>query len=99
MAPRSLGKPVFGTSAPGAKFRARIWVDHLKALARLVFPFADDGKRRSELRGLMEHGNLKAHVTCFWRGPPDADASSIPTVVSEPLHRIPADIQVDFATE
>ena len=74
-------------------------IEHLEALARLVSPFADDGKRLRELREIMERENLKAHVTCFWRGPPGADGPSIPTVVTEPLSRIPADIQVDFATE
>lgn len=73
--------------------------DHLEALVRLVSPFADDGKRMRELRNLMEREDLKAHVTCFWRGPRGADEPSIPTVVAEPLCQIPADIEVDFATE
>jgi hypothetical protein len=81
------------------KIRSKDLIDHLEALVRLVSPFADNGKRLGELRDIMERENLKAHVTCFWRGPPGADTPSIPTVVSEPLHRIPADIQVDFATE
>jgi hypothetical protein len=81
------------------KIPSRDLGDHLEALVRLISPFADDDKRLSQLRDIMERENLKAHVTCFWRGPPGVDEPSIPTVVSEPLQRIPADIQVDFATE
>jgi hypothetical protein len=44
--------------------------DHLDALLRLIFPFADADKRLKELRDIMERENLEAHVTCFWRGPP-----------------------------
>jgi hypothetical protein len=74
-------------------------IDYLEALVRLVSPFADDGKRLNQLRDIMQRENLKAYVTCFWRGPPGAGEPRIPTIVSEPLQRLAADIQVDFATE
>ena len=97
--PEIVGKTGIWYFSTRRKIPSKDLVDHLEALVRLVFPFADGGKRLSELRDIMERGNLKAHVTCFWRGPPGANEPSIPTVVSEPLQRIPADIQVDFATE
>src|SRR6266446_424994 len=73
--------------------------DHLAALVRLIFPFADQDKRLRELRDIMERENLQAPVTCFWRGPSGANRPSISSVVTGALQRLPADIEVDFATE
>ena len=73
--------------------------DHLDALVRLIFPFANKDKRLRELRDIMERENLQAHVTCFWRGPSGANRPSISSVVTRALQRLPADIEVDFATE
>jgi Domain of unknown function (DUF4279) len=81
------------------KIPSKNLADHLDALVRLISPFADDGKRLRELREIMERESLRAHVTCFWRGPPGTNEPSISSVVSEPLYRLPADIEVDFATE
>ena len=97
--PEIVGKTGVSYFSTRRKVRSRDLIYHLEALVRLVSPFADDGKCLIQLRDIMERENLKAHVTCFWRGPPGAGEPSIPTVVSEPLHRIPTDIQVDFATE
>jgi hypothetical protein len=97
--PEIVGKTGMWYFSTRHKIPSKNLTDHLEALVRLVFPFADDGKRLRELRDIMERENLKAHVTCFWRGPPGANEPSIPAVVSEPLCRIPADIKVDFATE
>jgi hypothetical protein len=97
--PEIVGKTGVWYFSTRRKIPSRDLIDHLEALVRLVSPFADDGKRLSQLRDIMQQENLKAHVTCFWRGPPGAGEPSIPTVVSEPLERIPADIEVDFATE
>jgi hypothetical protein len=66
---------------------------------RLIFPFADQDKRLRELREIMERQHLQAHVTCFWRGPSGANHPSIPSMVTGAPHRLPADIEVDFATE
>src|ERR1700757_3391166 len=74
-------------------------VDHLDALLRLIFPFADADNRRKELRDILEREDLKAHVTCFWRGPSDAPTPSIPLNVTASLQRLPADIEADFANE
>lgn len=73
--------------------------NHLDALVRLIFPFADADKRLKELRDIMERGDLQAHVTCFWRGPPGTPKPSIPFSVTDSLGRLPADIEVDFANE
>jgi hypothetical protein len=81
------------------KIPSKDLTDHLDALVRLIFPFADQDKRLRELRDIMERENLQAHVTCFWRGPTGADRPSIPAIVAGALHRLPADIEVDFATE
>ena len=81
------------------KILSKDLADHLDALVRLIFPFADQDKRLKELRDIMERENLQAHVTFFWRGPPGANQPSIPSVVTGALHRLPADIEADFATE
>jgi Domain of unknown function (DUF4279) len=73
--------------------------DHLDALVRLVLPLADGDKRLRELRHIMERENLRAHVTCFWRGPPGSPKPSVPLTVTQSLGRLPADIEVDFANE
>jgi len=57
--------------------------DHLDAVVRLILPFADADRRLRELRGIMEREHLQAHVTCFWRGPPDAPKPSIPVSASQ----------------
>jgi len=81
------------------KIQSKDLTDHLDALVTLIFPFADQDRRLKELHDIMERENLQAHVTCFWRGPSGANQPSIPSVVSGALHRLPADIEVDFATE
>jgi hypothetical protein len=81
------------------KIASKDLTDHLDALVRLVFPFGDEDKRLRELRELMERENLQAHVTCFWRGLPGADTPSVSSVVAGALERLPADVEVDFATE
>jgi hypothetical protein len=81
------------------KIPSKDLTDHLDALVRLIFPFADKDKRLRELRDIMERENLRAHVTCFWRGPSGANRPSISSVVTRELQRLPADIEVDFATE
>jgi hypothetical protein len=81
------------------KIPSKDLADHLDALVRLLFPFGDQDRRLKEIRDIMKRENLQAHVTCFWRGPSDANQPSIPSVVSGALHRLPADIEVDFATE
>ena len=47
----------------------------------------------------MEREVFQAHVTCFWRGSCGASQPSISSAVTGALHRLPADIEVDFATE
>jgi hypothetical protein len=81
------------------KLQSKDLVDHLSALERLIAPFGDQDNRLKELRDIMERGNLQAHVTCFWRGPPGAHEPSIPSVAIAALRRLPADIEPDFATE
>jgi Domain of unknown function (DUF4279) len=73
--------------------------DHLDALIRLIAPFADDGKRLRTLREIMERDNLRAHVTCFWRGRSGADKPSIHSAAKEAFDRLPAEIEVDFDIE
>ena len=74
-------------------------VDHLDALVRLILPFGDSDKRLKELRDIIERERLQAHVTCFWRGPPNAPTPSIPVSVTNSLGRLQLDIEVDFANE
>lgn len=73
--------------------------DHLDALVRLISPFADEDRRLKELREIMERRNLTAHVTFFWRGIPGADKPSLSSVTIAPIHRLPADVEVDFENE
>jgi hypothetical protein len=73
--------------------------DHLDAVVRLILPFADADQRLRELREIMEREHLRAHVTCFWRGPTGVSKPSIPLSVTNSLGRLPADIEVDFANE
>jgi Domain of unknown function (DUF4279) len=81
------------------KIPSKDLADHLNALERLIAPFGDQGNRLRELHDLMERENLQAHVTCFWRGPPGTHEPSIPSVATDALRRLPADITPDFATE
>jgi hypothetical protein len=67
--PEIVGKTGVWYFSTRRKISSRDLSDHLEALVRLVSPFADDGKRLRQLRDIMERENLKAHVTCFWRGP------------------------------
>jgi hypothetical protein len=47
----------------------------------------------------MEDKNLQAHVTFFWRGPPEAERPSISPIETETLRRLPADIESDVEIE
>jgi hypothetical protein len=71
----------------------------LNALERLIAPFGDQDIRLRTLRDIMERENLRAHVTCFWRGPPGTDEPAIPSDATGALRRLPADIEPDFAIE
>jgi Domain of unknown function (DUF4279) len=73
--------------------------DHLGVLERLIAPFGDQDQRRKKLSDIMRRENLQAHVTCFWRGPPETEKPSIPSVAIAALSRLPADIEPDFAIE
>jgi hypothetical protein len=81
------------------KIPSKVLSDHVDALVGLIFPFGDQDRRLRELCDIMERENLKAHATFFWRGPSDAKRPSVSHVATEPLHRLRADIEVDFATE
>jgi len=73
--------------------------DHFNVLERLVAPFGDQGARLKELRDIMGNKNLQAHVTFFWRGPPEVQHPSIPPIATATLRRLPADIEPDIDTE
>ena len=97
--PEVIGKTGVWYFSTRRKIPGNDLVDHLDALLRLIFPFADADKRLKELRDIMEREDLQAHVTCFWRGPSDAPTPSIPLNVTASLQRLPADIEADFANE
>ena len=81
------------------KVMSKNLADHLNVLERLVAPFGDQGARLKELRDIMEDKNLQAHVTFFWRGPPEAERPSISPIETETLRRLPADIESDVEIE
>ena len=81
------------------KIPSKDLADHLNALERLVAPFGDQDNRLKELREIMEHRNLQAHVTFFWRGPPGTQHPFVPSEAIAALRRLPADIEPDFANE
>jgi hypothetical protein len=81
------------------KIPSKDLADHLNALERLVAPFGDQDNRLKELRDIMEHRNLQAHVTFFWRGPPGTQHPFVPSEAIAALRRLPADIEPDFANE
>jgi hypothetical protein len=97
--PDVIGKTGVWFFSTRRKIPSKDLADHLNALERLIAPSGDPGNRLKELRDIMERGNLKAHVTCFWRGPPEVEKPSIPSVATAALRRLPADIEPDFATE
>lgn len=74
-------------------------IDHLHVLDALIAPFGDQDYRLKELREIMERRNLQAHVTFFWRGPPGARHPTVPSVATDVMRRLPADIEPDFANE
>jgi hypothetical protein len=81
------------------KIQSKDLADHLNALERLVAPFGDQDSRLKQLRDIMERRGLQAHVTFFWRGPPSVQQPSIPFATTAALHRLPANIEPDFANE
>jgi hypothetical protein len=78
---------------------SKVLGDHLVALEDLISPFADDGRRIRALREIMDRRNLKAHVTCFWRGVFGVTKPSISSAVVRTFERLPADIETDFDNE
>jgi len=70
--------------------------DHFERLLALIFPFAEGDQRLRLLRDIMQREDLRAHVTCFWRGPPGSTMPNIPPLMTSRFNRLPADIETDF---
>jgi len=81
------------------KIQSKDLADHFSALERLIAPFGDQDGRLKELRDIMDRRNLQAHVTFFWRGPPEVQRPTISSIATATLSRLPADIQPDVDTE
>jgi Domain of unknown function (DUF4279) len=81
------------------KIQSNDVVDHLNALERIISPFGDQDNRLKQIREIMNRKNIQAHVTFFWRGRPGARHPSIPSVATDTLRRLPADIEADIDTE
>jgi hypothetical protein len=96
--PEVTGKTGIWYFSTRRKIRSDNLADHLNALERLISPFGDQGNRLKELRDIMERRNLQAHVTFFWRGPPNVQRPSVPSIATATLRRLPADIEPDIET-
>lgn len=81
------------------KIQSNDIVDHLNFLERIVAPFGDRDDRLKKIRDIMKRRNLQAHVTFFWRGRPGATRPSIPSVATDTLRRLPADVEADIDNE
>ena len=97
--PEVIGKTGVWYFSTRRKIPGNDLTDHLDALLKLIFPFADADKRLKELRDIMKRADLEAHVTCFWRGPPGAAKPSIPLNVTASLQQLPIYLDADFANE
>ncbi len=73
---------------------------HLDYLIGLVSAGPHDREARSApLQELMARDQLKADVSCFWRGEKGEKPPVIPTEALEKLQRLPAEIETDFAAD
>jgi hypothetical protein len=71
--------------------------DHLAFLQKLLYPAPGDDSRMTKLRAILEHDQVRAHVTCFWRGDPGETAPRIPSRFKSAIEPLAADIETDFA--
>ena len=97
--PEVIGKTGVWYFSTRRKIPGNDLTNHLDALLKLIFPFADADKRLKELRDIMKRADLEAHVICFWRGPPSAAIPSIPLNVTASLQQLPIYLDADFANE
>ena len=99
-----------GTHAGNLRGRTGIWFlatdklvpgndldDHLAFVQKLLYPARGNDSRMTKLRAILEHDQVRAHVTCFWRGDPGETAPPIPSRFKSAIAPLAADIETDFA--
>jgi hypothetical protein len=73
--------------------------DHLSYITGLFVPERQNIMPLTQLRALIVRKGLHAELSVFWHGPHGAKHPPIPKGVSEMMKLLPADIEIDFATD
>lgn len=74
--------------------------DHLAYLLGVLIPGRQDARPLAQLHNLLaQQKGLHADLACFWHGRHGAKKPSIPKFVSDMLKLIPAELEIDFATD
>ena len=71
--------------------------DHLEFVRTLLYPKPNDSSRIGALRDVLEHAQLRARLTCFWRGDPGEARPRYPERIPFGDGTLGADIETDFA--
>ena|SRR5712691_3539160 len=69
---------------------------HLEHLVDLIFRGPAREERLEQLHELMSRDEVKADVSCFWRGDPGTGPPLVPEDVISRFHELPAEIETDF---
>jgi hypothetical protein len=69
---------------------------HLEHLVNLIFREPDREERLMRLHDLMSRDEVRADVSCFWRGRPGAQPPSVSMDVVSRFNELPAEIETDF---
>ena len=73
--------------------------DHLSYITGLFVPERQNIIPLTQLRTLIARKRLRAELSAFWHGALGAKHPPIPKGVSEVMKLLPADIEIDFATD
>ena len=74
--------------------------DHLAFILGVLIPGRQKASPLAKLHALLaQDKRLRADLACFWHGRYGAKRPSIPRYVSEIAELIPAELELDFATD
>src|SRR5438034_5359807 len=69
---------------------------HLGHLLDVIFAGPDREERLKHLCQMMSRDDVKADVSCFWRGGPGNAPPLVSTDAIRKFHQLPAEIETDF---
>lgn len=74
--------------------------DHLAYILGVLIPGRQEARPLAQLHALLAHQKgLRADLACFWHGRYGARKPSVPKYLGEILKLIPAELEIDFATD